>query len=257
MTAPPRILIVEDERIAAEDVKMRLESWGFQVEGIVSSGEEAVEKALELSPDLVLMDIQLQGAIDGIDAARIIRERSRIPVVFATAAADRRTLDRAQQAAPYGFVAKPFDEREMRVTLDRAVMRLRLEREYQDRLTYSMRILESIADGVIVSDEDCRVRYMNPAAAALLGTKPEQVLGTDLLSTVRLAAAEQEHTVVFSSAGLLELAAETSLRLSGVLLRGGSHEIPVSLRASRLTDSSYRQKGFVLVLRENASPERF
>ena len=126
-----KILIVEDERIVAMDIQNRLIDLGYSVCGSASSGEDAVKKASELQPDLVLMDIVLKGDMDGIDAAGQIRERFNIPVVYLTAFSDEKTLQRARLTGAYGYILKPFGDNELRsniaVALHKGVMDARIE----------------------------------------------------------------------------------------------------------------------------------
>ena len=117
------ILVVEDERIIAFDLKQRLEALGYRISAVVPSGEEAIEKAAELQPDLVLMDIHLEGGMDGIEAAQRIHERLRIPVVFLTAYAEDETLRRAQASLPFGYLVKPIEARELHATIQMALSR--------------------------------------------------------------------------------------------------------------------------------------
>lgn len=105
-----KILIVEDERIVAIDIKATLEDEGFEIVDIVISGEEAIKKALELKPDLILMDIFLKGQLNGIEATQQIKEKMDIPVIFLTAYEDKKTMDKAQETNPLGYIIKPFEE---------------------------------------------------------------------------------------------------------------------------------------------------
>ena len=125
----PNILVVEDEGIVALEIKNRLDSLGYKVVSIASSGEVAIEKAIMLQPDLVLMDIRLKGDLDGISAAEQIRSKLDIPIIFLTAYADERTLQRAKVSAPYGYVLKPFEERELQIAIEIALYKHRTEAE--------------------------------------------------------------------------------------------------------------------------------
>jgi len=122
-----RIMVVEDERIVALDLKGELESLGYDVVGISARGAEAVEHAGRLRPDLVLMDINLEGPMDGTEAARLIREGYRLPVVFLTAYATEKTLERAEASIPYGYLLKPFELRELEATVRMALARHKIE----------------------------------------------------------------------------------------------------------------------------------
>lgn len=122
---PASILIVEDEAIVALDLRYRLEAFGYAICGTASTGDEAIRLARSAHPDIVLMDIQLKGAMDGIEAARHIGEELDVPIVFVTAFTDEATLLRVKSAAPYGYIIKPYDEREIRIVLELAMAKFR------------------------------------------------------------------------------------------------------------------------------------
>ncbi|PKL58382.1 MAG: two-component system response regulator, partial [Methanomicrobiales archaeon HGW-Methanomicrobiales-5] len=121
------IFIAEDELIEAEDIRTTLEKQGYPVAGIARSGESVLELLKVIKPDLVLMDIHLAGALDGIDTAEKIRNLYNIPVIFLTAHADDTTLARAKITEPYGYVLKPFDERELHSAIEMALYKHRME----------------------------------------------------------------------------------------------------------------------------------
>lgn len=123
----PTILVVEDEAIVARDIAQQLKGLGYTPVGHATRGEDAIRMAQELRPDLVLMDIQLAGTMDGISAAQAIRELTLVPVVFLTAFAADDTLARAKQVQPYGYVLKPFSDRELRTVLEMALYKCQAE----------------------------------------------------------------------------------------------------------------------------------
>jgi CheY-like chemotaxis protein len=125
----PRALVVEDETLIAEELKERLERFGFSVIAVVDTADEGIEIATSQRPDLVLMDIRLKGQKDGVQAATEIRQRVDVPVIYLTAYSDRPTLDRAKHTDPYGYILKPFHERELQVTIELAMHRFALERK--------------------------------------------------------------------------------------------------------------------------------
>ena len=131
--ANPAIFIVEDEAIVANDIKETLKSLGYSVPGIAKSGELAIEKVKETKPDLVLMDIHLAGTMDGIEAAGQIRSLHDIPVIYLTAHADTDLLERAEITEPYGYVLKPYDERELHSNIKMALYKHKIEREIKKR----------------------------------------------------------------------------------------------------------------------------
>ena len=123
------ILVVEDEGIVARDLASRLEQLGYAVPGIAASGREAIRKALETLPNLVLMDVVLKGDMDGIETAGQIRESLNVPVIYLTAYSDEHTLQRAKITEPFGYILKPFDERELYTTIEMALYKHRTEEE--------------------------------------------------------------------------------------------------------------------------------
>lgn len=131
------ILVVEDEGIIALDIQSRLLRLGYNVPEIAISGEAAVELTRKLQPDLVLMDITLSGAMDGVEAAAKIKELWDTPIVFLTANADDATFERAKSIAPHGYVLKPFEERELHIAIDVALYKSKVEKklnDYRERL---------------------------------------------------------------------------------------------------------------------------
>jgi len=129
----PAIFIVEDEAIVANDIRETLKSLGYAVPGIAKSGELALEKVRDLKPDLILMDIHLAGQLDGVETAGKIHVLYDIPVIYLTAYADKALLDRAKITEPYGYVIKPYDERELHSVIEMALYKHRIEREIKKR----------------------------------------------------------------------------------------------------------------------------
>jgi len=127
--AEGRILIVEDEHIVAMGIKRMLKNLGYTVTGVASSGADAISKAESTFPDLVLMDIMLKGELDGIGAAKEIKERFNLPVVYLTAYSDSNILERAKKTGPFGYIVKPFDEKDLHSNIEIALHRLRREKE--------------------------------------------------------------------------------------------------------------------------------
>jgi CheY-like chemotaxis protein len=121
MMTPLRILIVEDERVISTDIRRRLSRMGHAVVGIAASGEEAIEDAQRLQPDLVLMDVRLRGHMDGIEAAQHIRAQFEIPVIFMSAYTTVQTLEHIWRTMPAGYLSKPFFEPQLRLALERAL----------------------------------------------------------------------------------------------------------------------------------------
>ena len=184
-----RILVVEDESVIALDIRRTLGRLGYTVVGVAASGEEAILRAAELRPDLVLMDIHLQGEIDGVEAVERILRSQDVPVVYLTAYADSPTLERARRTHPFGYLLKPFEERELSVAVEMARYRHEMEGRLRESERWLSAILRSIADGVIATDGDWRVRFMNPVAELLTGWASTEATGRDLADVLRVSLA--------------------------------------------------------------------
>lgn len=117
----PTILVVEDEAIISRDIVMTLEALHYHPVCAVRNADDAITKAREHVPDVILMDIHIHGTMDGIGAARIIRDELHIPVIFVTSCGDEATIARAQESTPYGYVLKPFSDRDLKVAVDSAL----------------------------------------------------------------------------------------------------------------------------------------
>jgi len=124
-----KILIVEDEIIVAKDIENTLVTLGYSVSGIVSSGDDALKHLESHRPDIVIMDIMLEGDLDGITAANNIRQQFNVPVIFLTAYSNEKTLDRAKIAKPYGFILKPFRETDLYTSIEIAFYKHKIERK--------------------------------------------------------------------------------------------------------------------------------
>ena len=180
------ILVVEDEAIVRADVEDYLKSFGYRIAASVASGEEAKRLATKLRPDLVLMDIILAGKVDGIEAGKYIQKKLGIPVVFATAHGDEHTFERAKLNAPFGYVLKPFNDRELRTAIEIAIFRHRTEQELRQLQHWLKAILDNMEEAVVVTDKWGFITLFNECAAALTGWKAQKAIGKPLGNVVRL-----------------------------------------------------------------------
>ncbi len=160
----PSILIVENESIIAHDLEFFIKKHGWHVCGIVATGVEAVTRCRERYPDVVLMDIRLDGSMDGIETAREIGVFSNIPIIYLTALADERTLRRASQTQPHGFVVKPIEDKNLYVSIEMAIYKSRLEQQLKEKEKWLGMILENLDEGVLAADRKGKIQFMNSAA---------------------------------------------------------------------------------------------
>jgi PAS domain S-box-containing protein len=243
-----QILVVEDQSIAALDVKKRLESSGYTVVALASSGEEAIRKATELRPDLVLMDIRLRGEMDGVEAAEWIGAHLDIPVVYLTAYADEATLQRAKITEPFGYLLKPFEERTLHSTVEMALYRHKMERRVKESERWLATTLKSIGDAVIATDPQGCVRSMNPIAEALTGWKLEDALGMDLPDVFQVREGIGSPTENLARKALKD-GAVLDITNHVLIAREGT-EVIIDGNAAPIEDERGRITGAVLVFRD-------
>ncbi len=182
------ILIVEDEGIVAEDLACRIRQFGYDVVGPTNTGEEAVQLARLQQPDLVLMDIYLAGAMDGIEAAHQIHQENNVPILFLTAHSDNGTTLRAQEANPTGYILKPFDDRDLRIQIEMTLHKFRAEKKLRESEERYRLLAETMRQGVVHQDATGKIIAMNPAARNILGKTDQDFLG-------RLSIEVDKHTI--------------------------------------------------------------
>lgn len=178
MTA--RIFIVEDEALIAMELKDRLERGGYAVVGTAAHGEDAVARIPAASPDLVLMDVRLAGAMSGIEAVELLRPLIDVPVVFLTAYTDSDTMAQAKKAEPFGFLVKPFDIRELTATIDLALYKHNVEKRLRASEERYRTLAETAQDHIFIVGKDGVLQYVNSIAARHIGLDPEEVKGKRL-----------------------------------------------------------------------------
>lgn len=187
---PSKILIVEDESIVALDIRNRLTRMGYHVVGMAVTGEEAVDQARDKQPDLVLMDIRLKGEMDGIEAAAAIRSYFEIPVIYLTAYADENTLQRAKITEPYGYLIKPFEERELSNVIEIALYKHRMEQRLREQAQQLQRIVNTVPQGMILLDASYRIVTANPLAQEYLTVLTDSLVSDRLNRLGSLTIAE-------------------------------------------------------------------
>jgi PAS domain S-box-containing protein len=246
------ILIVEDEAIIALDLRLQLEDLGYRVVGTAGHGAQALEMARSGAPDLVLMDIRLRGAMDGIEAAGLISRELATPVIYLTSHSDPDTVQRASRTAPYGYLTKPFQIKELRAGIEVALYKGGMERQLREADRWFASTLQCVQDGVLVTELDARIRFMNPAAEALTGWPLEQALGQHVDEVVCFRPSGAEPVATAVTRALQQgrvIGVQHGRRLA---TRGVSQEVPVDESAGPIDDPNGRRMGAVLVLRNAA-----
>ncbi|MCK4653239.1 MAG: response regulator [Candidatus Cloacimonetes bacterium] len=175
-----RILIVEDEPMIAEGIKTILTQSGYKVIAIINNGEEAIEKAEELKPDLVLMDIVLSGKISGIKAGEKIFKEFNIPIIFLTAFADDKTVNSAKSANPYGYIVKPFDPEELYATIEIALVKHKAEKELEESRAKFRSMFMGNPEPSVYLDKDYNIADINPRFSEYFYYTIEEVKGKNI-----------------------------------------------------------------------------
>jgi PAS domain S-box-containing protein len=249
-----QILVVEDEIIIAEDIQKKLKKMGYSVPAVVSSGEDAIKEVTENNPDLVLMDIIIHGEIDGIETVEKIHSFSDVPVIYLTAYADQTTLERAKITEPFGYLLKPFKERELLITIEMAIYKHKMEKklkESEKKLRESERWLsaaiKSIGDGVIATDLKGIIKIMNPFAEALTGWKQEEASGKHLSIVFNVASSEKNKNVEDPVVKVIREGSFYGLSDKTILITKNNMEIPIDLIGTPITDEKNDIIGVVLV----------
>ncbi|HVN73006.1 MAG TPA: response regulator [Methanoregula sp.] len=187
MAPIPRILVVEDDEIIGNLISTMLERKGYSVIGQVMSGEEAIIKSAELEPDLVLMDINLCGILDGVSAARYIFTLFQVPIIFLTALSDDSLLERAKGAQPYGFIMKPFTDKELLSNVQLGLYNHSIRKKFLDKYPVGdpKKIMNAL-EVVVITDTRGRIIFFNPYTTRLFDATDKQLLMNPFRNVVTL-----------------------------------------------------------------------
>ncbi len=248
--ADAKILVVEDENIVAKDIENSLKSLGYAVSAVVSSGEEAVKSAEDTHPDLVLMDIVLKGEMDGVQAAEQIHDQFNIPVVYLTAYADEKTIQRATTTEPFGYIVKPFERRELQSSIKVALCRNKTESKLRKSEESLATILKSIGGAVITTDIKGLVTFMNPVAEALAGWKQEDALGKTLTEVFSIISEKTRTFVENPATKAVREGVVVDLEHRTLLIAKDGTETPILNAAAPLRDDKGNITGAVLVFQD-------
>jgi PAS domain S-box-containing protein len=251
-----KILIVEDEGIEALDIQHSLVSMGYPEPVIALSGQEAVKKAGEFRPDVVLMDIMLHGEMDGVTAAERIRGRFGIPIIYLTAYANNDIVQRAIKTHPYGYIVKPFKEKDLHVAIEIAFYKHSMEKKLRDSYEWFATTLRSIGDAAIVTDKNGIIIFMNPVAETLTGWKMDEGLNKKLTDVFRIVNRDTRRTVENPAEKVLREGAGVGLANHSVLISKDGKEIPIDDSAAPIKDDQGDVIGVILVFRDVTERER-
>lgn len=250
MAVKNRLVIVEDEIIVAEDLSGTLTRQGYEIIGHASTGPEALRYCQVLHPDLVLMDIVLKGMMTGVDTAQRIREKYDIPVIYVTAYADEKTIEQAKTTGPFGYILKPFTDRELKSTIEMALYKHAMDRKIREKEAWLATILKSIGDGVVVTDIHGKISFMNPVAEMLTGWKLNEAQSRPLPDLIFL----ESKGVRLDLNRLIQdvIQWKKVLHLPDIIIKPGgrSEEVPIDDCIAPLIDTDGNVMGVVLVFKD-------
>jgi DNA-binding NtrC family response regulator len=242
-----RILIVEDERITAEDLRETLTELGYTVTASVSNGIDAIAQAEENAPDLALMDVRIQGNLDGTETARVLRERFNIPVIYLTAHADRSTVARARNAKPLGYITKPFQEAALHASIEIALHQHGEELKSRGAEELLASTLRAISEGVISVETAGAITLFNPAAEAWTGRPAREALGRPVGEALQVVSAGTGERLALPWAAVLSAGTLRELPGNAVLVSGSGEKRAISGSIAPIRDHRGAVSGAVLV----------
>ncbi|OHV82601.1 response regulator [Rhizobium sp. LCM 4573] len=244
------ILVVEDDRVVSRDIQLQLRNIGYDVAGAAVTGEDAIAMATSLKPDLVLMDIRLEGDMDGIQAATTIRHQLRVPVVYLTAYADDETVKRAGDSEPFGYLLKPFEETQLRAAIEMALYKHAAEKRLHESERRYATTLSSIGDAVIATDSAGLITFMNPIAEGLTKWKMAEAIGKPVVEVFRIINEDSRQTVEDPVAKVLRLGTIVGLANHTLLIAKDGAEIHIDDSGAPIIDDHGEISGAVLVFRD-------
>jgi two-component system, NarL family, sensor histidine kinase UhpB len=239
-----KILIVEDEKPFAQVVQGYLQRLGYEVAGVVDSGEDALRLTDETKPDLALMDIEIRGGMDGFEVAEKLREKLDIPIIFLTGLADDATLERVRRSESFGYLRKPFRPEELKATIELAFIRHGREAHLKRSERSFAAAIKSAEDSVVLADKSGVVTFLNPAAERLTGWSANRAMGQKLEKVFQVSGEAGAVEAMFRASARGDFVHEATL----VTMAG--REVPIEVSASLVRDDVRGTNGSVLVFRD-------
>jgi len=245
----PCVLLVEDNPVSARMIERFMEKAGYAIAAVVAKGEDAVARVGFSKPDLILMDVQLAGAMDGIEAARRIWSQFHIPIVYLTGSSDDETVARAACTGAYGYLHKPIQERELSSAVHLALNKYQMDCVVKEKEQWLETTLRCIADAVIAADSAGCVMLVNPAAEALTGWKQEQAVGRDLLEVFHVLERGTRLPAECAVVEVIRNGSASATGLTRILVARDGAETMVEETAAPIVNHVGNIVGVVLVFR--------
>lgn len=252
----PRILVVEDERLVAREIAESLQDLGYEVPATAATADEALELAQRENPDLVLLDIRIRGARDGVDAAALLRSRFGIPIIYLTACTDTETLRRASETEPYAYLVKPVKSVELRSAVEVALHKSSMDRRVRAHGNWLWTTLQAIGDAVLSTDPEGKVTFMNPAAENITGWSASDAVGQSLDSVLSLFQESSKDPVESPLWRALRERRSVDLPPGTTLRKADGQEIAIEDSAAPIANAEGKLTGAVMVFRDVTEQRR-
>lgn len=245
-----KILVVEDEKFLALDIRNRLENLGYSVPEITDSGEEAIKKVAEFHPHLVLIDINLVADHNGIHFVDIIQNHFHVPVLYLTDYPEDLNLDKKTLSEPYSYIIKPCAEKDLHLAVEMALYKHQIARKYQAEKQRLTTIINSMGCGVVVTSTNGSIQMMNPIAQSLTGWQEEEAFGKDLAEVVQLVDKDMDEQLENLATQAMATGKILDLPDNCTLIAKDGTKIPIGDSVAPIRDENGNMTGAVLVFQD-------
>jgi PAS domain S-box-containing protein len=246
-----KILVVEDNRIVAEDIKNNLVEMGYGVSAIATSGQKALDAVKTEIPDIAIMDIRLGKGLNGIETATQLWKKYNIPIIYLTAHADAETISRAKVTEPYAYLIKPFDVEELQSAVEIAIYKHKMERRVRESEQWLLTTLKSIGDGVIATDWQARVKFMNPVAERMTGWSQAEATDRPLNEVFHIVNEYSREKFEDPAKTVINTGQSIGLANHPILISRDGTEIPIKDSGAPIVLNNGESIGVVLVFQDD------
>ncbi|MEH2278667.1 MAG: diguanylate cyclase [Nostoc sp.] len=245
-----KIVVVEDEKITASNIRKSLQKLGYSISEINKSGEDAIKKVAETDPNLVLIDICLAGEVDRVHVANIIQNHFHVPVVYLTEDSEYKILDKNQLSKPFSYIVKPFLESDLHFVIETALHKHQGKNILYEEKQRLAAIINSMGCAVIVTDVNGCIQMMNPIAELITGWKQSEVFGKDLVEVVNLVDKDVGEKIKNLATYVIEADEVLNLPENCTLITKDGKEIAIEDNVSLIRDQNGNITGAVLVFQD-------
>lgn len=245
-----KIFIVEDESIVSLEIQSRVKHLGYSVSGTAAYGDEAIRKVIDLKPDLILMDIRIKGELDGIETAAEIKKIYEVPIIFLTAYADPVTIQRAKITDPFGYIIKPFEERELHISIEIALYKDHTQKLIREKDKWLTTILRSVGDAVIATDTSGKIKFINNVAERLTGFTKEEAINKELCSIFKIRSEATKEYVTNPVQKVMQTGDIVGLANHTELISKNGTIYPIADSGSPIRDEHGNITGVVVVFQD-------